>query len=467
MKKIKIILSVEGMTCAHCELSIEEGLSEIKGVEKVDVSFNTGKVTIIYDEEKVNLDSIKDVIRDLGYEPGELEEKGSDKRLGKDKEEDSEEGKGQAGNKDSGKSLGQAKINTEALYILIIILGGYVILKEFGLLNFTNYFPQIQSTMGYGMLFVIGVLTSLHCVAMCGGINLAQSVNSIKHGGSTVVPNLLYNLGRVVSYTIIGGIAGALGSVVSIGGGFRGAVAIFAGVFMVIMGLNMLNIFPWLRRFNLKMPKFLGRRISNEKKKNHSSFYVGLLNGLMPCGPLQSMQLYALSTGSFGAGALSMFLFSLGTVPLLFGLGTLSSKLNKKFTAKMMTVCAVLVVVLGFGMLNNGLALSGIVVSKDGGGSSAMNTAQVHGDYQLITTNLEFGSYPSIEVKAGVPVKWTINAEKGKVNSCNNEIIIPKYGIDAKIVEGENIIEFTPEESGEFGYSCWMGMIRGSIVVEK
>ena len=84
------------------------------------------------------------------------------------------------------------------------------------------------------------------------------------------------------------------------------------------------------------------------------------MNGLMPCGPLQAMQLYALGTGSFLAGALSMFIFSLGTVPLMFGLGALSSLLSSKFTSRMMKVSAALVLLLGLVMVNRGLALSGV-----------------------------------------------------------------------------------------------------------
>ena len=434
MKQTNIKLSVSGMSCAHCELTIENSLSKLEGIRHIKASFSKGEVNCTFDEEVIAIEEIKTAINKLDYEVVEEEKP---------------------------KLTG----NLEALYILIILLGGYVILKRLGLLNLTNYFPQIQNNMGYGMIFVIGLLTSLHCVAMCGGINLAQSVSSSKYRESVVVPNLLYNLGRVVSYTVIGGIVGALGSVITLGGGFKGAVAIFAGIFMMIMGINMLNIFPWLRRFNLRMPKFLGRKITNKKAGSHSSFYIGILNGLMPCGPLQSMQLFALSTGSAFHGALSMFLFSLGTVPLMFVLGTLSSKLNKKFTEKMLSICSILVVVLGISMLNNGLALSGVMVPQFESTSTNTNVAMIEGEYQTITTPLEFGTYPSITVKAGIPVKWTIIAEKGKVNGCNNEIIISEYGISAKLQVGENIIEFIPTKAGQYGYSCWMGMIRSSITV--
>jgi sulfite exporter TauE/SafE/copper chaperone CopZ len=443
-------LTISGMSCAHCELTIENGLSKLTGTENINASYSKGKVSFTYDSKAVSLDEIKNIINRLGYK---VVEENKIAKENKDAKESKAEIEKRSNNSQS-----------QSLYILIILIGGYIILKRLELLNFTNFFPRIQSNMGFGMMFVIGLLTSLHCIAMCGGINLAQSANASKKGASAIYPNLLYNMGRVISYTVIGGIVGALGSVISFGGGFRGAVAIFAGAFMMIMGLNMMNVFPFLKRFTIKMPKFLGRRIGKKKEESHSSFYIGLLNGLMPCGPLQSMQLFALSTGSFFYGALSMFLFSLGTVPLMFGLGALSSKLNKKFTDKMMSICAVLVVVLGIGMLSNGLALSGVALPFQNSGGEAA-TAQIKDGVQTIITPLDFGTYPQITVKKGIPVKWIIQAEKGKINGCNNEFIIPKYGLEIKLHEGENVIEFIPTEAGQIGYSCWMGMIRSSITV--
>ncbi|BCJ95577.1 hypothetical protein acsn021_31460 [Anaerocolumna cellulosilytica] len=438
-----IQLSVAGMSCAHCELTIENALSDMEGVLACKSSFSKGKVFVTYNPEMVSIKEIKAAINGLDYQC-------VDEKITKTE-----------------------SFNSQTISILIILLGGYVILKHLGVFQVLNFFPQVQEGFSLGMLFLIGALTSLHCVAMCGGINLAQSINSAKTSHSALMPNILYNLGRVVSYTIIGGIVGGVGSIISIGGGFRGAVAVFAGVFMIVMGLNMLNLFPWLRRFAIRMPKFIGKKLGKnaaalkKKKGAGSSFYIGLLNGLMPCGPLQSMQLYALSAGSVFMGALSMFLFSLGTVPLMFLLGAVSTKLNKNFTEKMMFVCALLVVVLGVGMLNNGLALSGVTLPQMQATQGGMNQAVIDGKYQHVTTNIDYGTYPPITVKAGVPVQWTIVAEKGMINGCNNEIIIPEFGITVKLVEGNNVIEFLPDKAGTFGYSCWMGMIRSFIAVTE
>ena len=81
---------------------------------------------------------------------------------------------------------------------------------------------------------------------MCGGINLSQCVNAGAEGGNDakLKPSLLYNLGRVTSYTIIGGIVGAIGAAVSFSGWARGLVAIVSGLFMIIMGLSMTGLFP-------------------------------------------------------------------------------------------------------------------------------------------------------------------------------------------------------------------------------
>jgi len=273
-------------------------------------------------------------------------------------------------------------------------------------------------------------------------------------------------MGRVISYTVVGGIVGTIGSVVSFSGTAKGIVAIASGVFMVIMGLNMLNIFPGLRKLNPRMPKIFARKVHSNSGQ-HGPLYVGLLNGLMPCGPLQAMQIYALGTGSMWAGALSMFLFSLGTVPLMFGFGAVSSFLSGKFTHKMMKASAVLVMVLGVIMLSRGMALSGfntnIALSASSGSSQI---AKVKGNVQVVTTVLKSGSYSPIIVQKGIPVRWTISSSAGELNGCNNKINIPEYNIENKKLEaGDTIIEFTPDKVGNYIYTCWMGMISSNIKV--
>jgi sulfite exporter TauE/SafE len=362
----------------------------------------------------------------------------------------------------------------DSLTIGVVIYFIYHFALRLGLLNVFNTFPEASLGMSYSVLFVIGALTSIHCIAMCGGINLSQCIptqrESIDGRGSSLKPSLMYNMGRVVSYTIIGGVVGAIGSVVSFSGAAKGIVAIFAGIFMVIMGVNMLNIFPWLRKFNPRLPRFLGNIVHRHKRGHSSQFMVGLLNGLMPCGPLQAMQLYALSTGDPIKGALSMFFFSLGTTPLMFGLGAISSLLSKKLTNKMLQISAVLVAILGFAMFQTGLGVSGIqipsIYSLIGSVQAIDNVAVVEEDgIQYVTSNITGGRYESISVQAGIKTQWTIHVDEGELSGCNYRIIIPALGRDIELQTGDNIIEFTPKEKGIIAFSCWMGMIRSQIEV--
>ncbi|HYE68797.1 MAG TPA: sulfite exporter TauE/SafE family protein [Anaerovoracaceae bacterium] len=449
---ITVTFKINGMTCVNCENKIERTLKNKKGIANAIVSFAKGTALVTYDPNQIGVTDITEIIEQLGY--GTTQTAVSSIFRPEDK-----------------------KISSlQVVGIFVILIALYMIINRFGGFNIFNYFPQAKEGMGYGMLFVIGLLTSTHCIAMCGGINLSQCVpyktpQAHKSKTSSLTPSILYNSGRVISYTVIGGLVGALGSAVSFSGTGKGIIAAVAGIFMVIMGLNMLNIFPWLRRFNPRMPKIFAEKI-NEQKKSNRPLYVGLLNGLMPCGPLQAMQLFALSTGDPFKGAMSMLLFSLGTVPLMFGLGALSSVLTKKFTSRMMTVSAALVVILGVFMLSNGMALAGYAMPFTSGSVSQSSSSSVQGEQaeiidgvQVVTTSLDSGSYEPIVVQAGIPVQWNIQAEAGDINGCNNRIIIPEYNLEKPLEPGDNIIEFTPDKSGIIPYSCWMGMIRSQITV--
>ncbi len=476
MSSIKTItLSVNNMTCVHCENMIEKELSKADGVLGVEASYSKGKVKITYEEAFIHPEEMLLLLEEHDYhaEIYSGQDKGNEKINPQERN-----------SQDRTIRLNRKNSNTEQknnnlanmTAIVIILFAVYLIANHFGAFNIIRNFPVAKAGMGYGMLLLIGILTSVHCVAMCGGICLTQTVSAKNIGTEkanrfmTVRPSLLYNLGRVISYTVIGGIVGALGSVVSFSGPMKGAVQLLAGSFMIIMGLNLLNIFPWLRRLNPRMPKFVVKKLNPLRSRSNSPLYIGLLNGLMPCGPLQAMQLYALSTGSPVKGAISMFLFSIGTVPLLFLFGALGSLLNRKYTKRMMTVSAVLVVFLGVFMLRNGLGITGfsvptIPIFAGQADTKEENIAKLESGVQVVTTGLESGSYEPIIVQKGVPVKWIIQAQDGDINGCNNSIIIPMLKLQRDLAVGDNVIEFTPEESGTIPFSCWMGMIRSKITV--
>lgn len=161
--------------------------------------------------------------------------------------------------------------------------------------------------------------------------------------------------------------------------------------------------------------------------------------------------------------ALSMLVFSLGTVPLMLGFGLISGRLNRKYSRVMLTVSALVIFVMGLNMVGNGLALSGVALPQ--GSSNAAVTAMQGDGVQTLRTEIDFGSYPSVRVQAGVPVEWTIVVLEGKLNGCNGKLRIPAFDLDVVLHEGDNPVTFLPETAGTFPYSCWMGMIHATIEV--
>ena len=428
-KKQKI--KVYNMTCTSCEVRIEKALMSIPGVTKVLADYKSQSVFIEYDEEMCNMLQIKERISKLGYS---TENSGNFKLVG----------------------------------MLIIILA-IILLSKAG-----NSFDMESklANASYLVLFVVGIFTSLHCVGMCGGIMLSQSIGTEnKSKFQALKPAIFYNLGRVVSYTILGGIVGAIGSVFSLTLTMKAGFQVLAGIFMIIMGLNMAG-YSLFRKFNIKLPW----SFCNLKKSGKTPFVVGILNGFMPCGPLQTMQLYALGTGSAILGATSMFIFALGTVPLMLGFGAISGLLSKDNTKQLVKLGGILIVVLGLIMGNRGLALAGINISpmalmqkfanqsEDSEVPAEIPKAVIEDGVQVITMTATARGYTPrvLYVQKNMPVKWIIKGEQ--LTSCNNSIVIPSLDIERKLEAGETIINFNAGDK-DINYSCWMGMIGGVIRV--
>ena len=178
-------LKISGMSCSSCEIKIENEMKNIKGIMGVNAKYTDGTVHIEFDSSKIELIQIINIIESLDY-----------KVLLGDKRSNSK--KKQSG---SEKKLSIISI----LGIVIIILVTFLTIKN--TIGF-NFIPEINKNMGYGILFLVGILTSLHCIAMCGGINLSQCVSYKTNKGngtfSKLRPSMLYNLGRIISYTLIG-----------------------------------------------------------------------------------------------------------------------------------------------------------------------------------------------------------------------------------------------------------------------
>jgi sulfite exporter TauE/SafE/plastocyanin domain-containing protein/copper chaperone CopZ len=416
------------MTCTSCENRVEKAIRKLDGVLAVKASFSAQFAEVEYDDEICNAAKIKAAVKNAGYS---TENSGDYKLMG------------------------------------VLIVAAAVILL--GLKTSGFDMEDKLSNASYSVLFVVGVLTSIHCVGMCGGIMLSQTLSRESSNKlEAIEPALLYNLGRVISYTILGGIIGAIGSVFSLTITTKALLQVFAGLFMIIMGLNMAG-FKAFRKLQIRMP----HAACSVKNKSGSPFIVGLLNGFMPCGPLQTMQLFALGTGSITKGALSMFMFSIGTVPLMLTFGALSGLLNKGYTKKVLKFSGVLIIVLGLIMGNRGLALAGININPmmslaasptKSSSDSNIAKATLENGVQVIRMTADNRGYTpnAFYVQKGIPVKWIIDGKQ--LNSCNNAVVAKSLNKQVKLKSGENVIEFTPEDK-DINFSCWMGMIQGVIKV--
>jgi sulfite exporter TauE/SafE len=137
--------------------------------------------------------------------------------------------------------------------------------------------------------------------------------------GDRVRPQILFHIGRIASFFVLGGIIGTIGSVFSLNVSATFILSIIIGIVMLILGLNLLDIFHFTKRFQPAMPKFFSKHALGISKLNHSltPLFVGIVTFFLPCGFTQSMQIYTLSTGSFLKGGLTMLSFALGTLPVL------------------------------------------------------------------------------------------------------------------------------------------------------
>ncbi len=333
--------------------------------------------------------------------------------------------------------------------------------------------------MNLWVIFVTGLVTSLHCVAMCGNFVLTFAITGEQKAKSklaTFLPHLYYNGTKLISYTMVGVGAGFLGSAVDLGG-FKGGVNILAGFLMVLMALNMLNVHPALRVFSFRMPRKLSARLfkSAAQADTFAPAVFGLFNGLMPCGPLQAMLILAASSGSPTQGGLTMLAFGLGTVPLMLMYGTFASTLAKRFKGQVTLAGAIIIIILGLVVMNRGLVLTGFKYNFKYVSDKAIAMVippatteagqSADGKVQNLKIDIQGGYVPSsLTVKPNIPVKLTVNRPGS--DFCSERFVFPKFGIDQPLKpNGITVIEFTPTETGQFTFTCGMGMYQGSLTV--
>jgi sulfite exporter TauE/SafE/copper chaperone CopZ len=452
-------LKVDGMHCANCEVLIERRFKKFAGVRRVKVSHVTGKAEINCHGD-LDLTALQRAIADDGYTVSRLRE-------------------GSTGPSASNSAKSTDRDYVEAGAAFFILAGIYVILAQFDLL------PQnlaLPNEISYGLALLIGVVASISsCIAVTGGLLVAIAA---KYNDATTrlsaaqrfKPHIFFNAGRVVSYTLLGGAIGALGSTFAMSAEANGILMILASVIMIVLGLQMLNLFPWLKRLQPRMPKFLAHKIHDltEKEVKGGAFFLGASTFFLPCGFTQALQLYVLAKGSFTIGALTMLAFALGTLPALLSLSMVSSFATGMFRRYFLKLAGAAVVLLGIFNIESGLTLAGA-----GAGTSAtipgdtrqasqasLQPVPIVDGKQIVDMRIVGYSYqPSrFIVVQGVPVEWRIDARAA--SGCGHIIIVPRIGIRKFLPSNEPaVFSFTPQAAGDIGFNCSMGMMtRGSKI---
>ena len=172
----------------------------------------------------------------------------------------------------------------------------FIVLQKIGLVNIVN-----SNDVSYWTAFVVGIIASLStCMAVVGGLLLSMSATFAKEGDK-IKPQILFHIGRIISFFVLGGIIGAIGSAFTLNTSATFILGIIIAIVMLILGINLLDVFHWAKKLQPSMPKFLSKHAFGISKWNHTltPLLVGIVTFFLPCGFTQSMQLYTLTTGNF------------------------------------------------------------------------------------------------------------------------------------------------------------------------
>ncbi|MBJ2172928.1 sulfite exporter TauE/SafE family protein [Aureibaculum sp. A20] len=207
--------------------------------------------------------------------------------------------------------------------------------------------------------FILGLLGSFHCIGMCGPIAFALPVDR-KSKPKMVFQTMLYHFGRLLTYSLIGVIFGLVGKGLYLAG-FQQRLSILIGVLMILMVLVPIHIF---NKYNFSKPIYKGISYVRSKlgyylkKRTNSTFlYIGFFNGFLPCGLVYMALVGSIATSGALEGALYMFLFGLGTVPMMSAAVLAGNFLKGTIRAKIQKAIPVFVVLIGLLFILRGLGL--------------------------------------------------------------------------------------------------------------
>lgn len=452
-----VTVGIDGMTCRSCEITIERKWKKFSGVKKIQVDAAAGKATFHIAGTPPTIAALQQALGDhtyLVHDPAQPSKSGT-----------------------MPPAQRPTFLQLVGLFALVFVIG--YILEKLGL--FKSGFT-VSAGMGFGAIFLVGLLAaSSSCIAVVGGLLLSSAAKYNARYGSArplvrMRPAVLFVSGRIVGYTIFGGLLGVIGGILTPSPFVTALITMLAAVYMLVMGLDMLHIAPtWMKKIMPRMPKRLSHRIMDAEGKEHPAtpFALGAATFFLPCGFTQGLQLYALTTGSFGASAMLLLAFALGTAPALLVLGYASGSVRGKAGQFFFRFSGALVIVLGLWNMQNGLTIAGYplqfpafaVASATQNGQSEDSNVVVEGNTQVVKMAIGYAGYEpnQFTLKAGMPVRWEVDGTNA--GGCTSVLMSRQLGIQKLLEPGTNVFEFTPKEPGKIAFNCSMGMVGGSFTV--
>ncbi len=345
---------VQGMHCRACVLLTETELNDHALVEKAVANLSGGCVEVVGDFKDK---SEEDVARELS---GLVEKHGYKISTVENASTGSADADGEASGKDSGLSNRSKWSDFKiAAPIALGFLVLFLLLQKAGLVNLVG-----SGGVTMGTAFVIGIIASLSsCMAVVGGLLLSMSATFAKEG-DRIKPQIMFHGGRLVSFFVLGGVIGVLGSAFTLNVSATFILGMIIAIVMLILGINLLDVFPWAKRMQIGMPRFISKHAQGVTKLNHTltPLLVGIATFFLPCGFTQSMQLYSLTTGSFIGGGLTMLSFALGTLPVLALISFSSfSVMNSAKKGVFFKTAGLIVIMFAVFNLINSLVVIGII----------------------------------------------------------------------------------------------------------
>ncbi len=322
--------------------------------------------------------------------------------------------------------------------------------------------------MNLWVIFLTGLTVGgLTCLAVQGGL-LASVIAAKEEKKDTVFPTIAFLLAKLVAYTALGFVLGAFGGAIGISESMQIVMQLIAGLYMIAVALNLLEVHPIFRYAVIQPPKFLTRRVRNQSKSKNlfAPALLGAMTVFIPCGTTLAMEALAISSANALMGGVIMATFILGTSPLFFGVGWITSVLGDKYRARFLKIAAIAVIYLGITSINGALVAGGFYSNFNLQSRSDEKKYSEAPTSQKIMINVFSNGYSPnyVKVKKDSPVTVTLVGKDAY--SCASAFRVPSLGVSKNLLPNESYtFTFTPTKVGNIPFTCSMGMYNGVIEV--